>query len=203
MKQRVTRFKDLRSCLRELEPFVRNGEHLRTGRPFKRMGLRSREILANWLLCVVVNAMTEPDRFWLSSDPLGGDGIIHDKETGETWATEHVFVPEPRTGDSDRVEPLILHAIGKKHRKGGAAYASGKTLVVFLDAVGRWLPDLVAQQLPEPLHFEAVWVVSLHGVKADEYVYDVARLDVGRRNAPAWCVCIGAGFNSWVVSPVQ
>ena len=104
---------------------------------------------------------------------------------------------------SDRVEPLILHAIGKKHSKGGAAYASGKTLVVFLDAVGRWLPDLVAQKLPEPLHFEAVWVVSLHGVKADEYVYDVARLDVSRRNAPAWCVCIGADFNSWVVSPVQ
>ena len=37
--------------LKELEPFVRNGEHLQTGKPFKRFGgMRSREILANWLL---------------------------------------------------------------------------------------------------------------------------------------------------------
>lgn len=48
MKYQITRFKNLKVCLKELEPFIRNGEHLQTGKPFKRFGgLRSRELLAN------------------------------------------------------------------------------------------------------------------------------------------------------------
>ena len=62
---------------------------------------------------------------------------------------------------------------------------------------------MVAEQLPDPLHFEAVWVVSLHGVEAGEYVYNVTRLDLSRGNAPAWCVRIGEDFDSWMVTPVQ
>jgi hypothetical protein len=31
MKHRVTRFKSLKVGLKELEPFIRNGEHLQTG----------------------------------------------------------------------------------------------------------------------------------------------------------------------------
>jgi hypothetical protein len=203
MKQRVTRFNNLRSCLKELEPFIRNGEHLQTGRPFNRIGLRSREILANWLLCVVANTTIDPDRLWFSSDPLGGDGIIHDRVTGETWATEHVLVPKARRGAPEQVGALILEAIDKKRSKGGAAYAAGKTLVVFLNAGGAWLPNAVAEQQPNPLHFEAVWVVSLRGVEADEYVYNVTRLDLSRGNAPTWCVRIGENFDTWKIMAVQ
>ena len=48
MKYQVTQFKSLAVCLKELESFIRSGEHLQTGKSFKRFsGLRSREILAN------------------------------------------------------------------------------------------------------------------------------------------------------------
>jgi hypothetical protein len=43
------------------------------------------------------------------------------------------LAPTVNSGEVD-VEALILEAIGKKHGKGGAAYASGKTLIVFLNA---------------------------------------------------------------------
>ena len=105
MKYLVTRFKNLEMCLKELEPLIRNG-HLETGKPFKRFGgLRSRELLANWLLCVAVNSVTRADRLTFLSDPLGGDGIIYDTITEETWPTEHVLVPTTR-GVAGDMEPL-------------------------------------------------------------------------------------------------
>jgi hypothetical protein len=36
VKYQITRFKSLEAALKELEPFIRNGEHLHTGKPFKR-----------------------------------------------------------------------------------------------------------------------------------------------------------------------
>jgi hypothetical protein len=37
MKYPVTRFKSLAVALREIEPFIRNGVHLKTGKPFERV----------------------------------------------------------------------------------------------------------------------------------------------------------------------
>jgi hypothetical protein len=78
MKYRVARFKNLQVCLKELEQYIRNGEHLQTGRPFKRFdGMLSREVLANWLLCVVCNFARQADRN--CSPPLSGrsDNVCH------------------------------------------------------------------------------------------------------------------------------
>ena len=64
-------------ALKELEPFIRHGEHLQTGKPFENFGdLRSRELLANWLLCVTFNAESGDERMTFTTDPDGGDGII-------------------------------------------------------------------------------------------------------------------------------
>ena len=204
MKHQVTQFKSLTLALKELQPFIRDGEHLQTGKPFKRFGgLRSRELLANWLLCVTANYAAGSDRLTFTSDPTGSDGIIRDRQTEETWRTEHVLVPKAR-GEEKPIDVRILKAIALKQNKGGAAYASGKTLVVMLNADGGpWYPNKVADQLPAPLDFDAVWVVGLHGVDADEYVYDVVRLDRSRGNAPAWSVRIAKGFESWTIKPVQ
>ena len=204
MQYPIKRFKSLKIALKELEPFVRNPEHLQTGRPFSNFGgLRSRELLGNWLLCVAVNSMFPPDRLTFTSDPLEGDGIICDNVTGKTWQTEHVFVPSVHGSEVAAVEVLVLKAIKKKHSKGGAAYASGKTLVVFLDVGGgTWYPNRVAKQLPKPLHFEAVWVVGLQAVEAGDYVYAVTRLDLTLGNAPAWRVRIGKDFDEWAVDPL-
>ena len=102
------------------------------------------------------------------------------------------------------IAPLILKAIGQKRNKGGEAYASGKTLVVFQTATGQnWFPNKVAKQLPDPLYFVAVWVVGLQGVENGAYIYQVTRLDLGRGNAPTWRVRIGKGFDGWEVEPIQ
>lgn len=206
MKYPVTRFKSLQVALEELEPFIRNGAHLQSGKPFKRFGgLRSREILANWLLCVAVNH-NHPDRLTFSgtTDPIGGDGVICDVLTEETWPTEHVMVPSRRGNEATDVGDLILEKICLKCSKGGEAYARGKTLVVFLNAAGgQWLPNRVAKRLPEPMHFEAVWVVGLQQVVDGAYVYAVTRLDLRTGNTPIWIVRIAADFDSWAVEPIQ
>jgi hypothetical protein len=38
MKHPVKKFKSLAVALKELEPFIRNGAHLQTGKPFKILG---------------------------------------------------------------------------------------------------------------------------------------------------------------------
>ena len=204
MKYPVKRFKSLPVALKELEPFIRNGKHLQTGKPFKKLGgMRSREILANWLLCVAVNSATGGE-LTFTSDPVGGDGIICDMATGETWPTEHIIVPRLRAGQTGDAETLILKAIEKKRSKGGAAYATGKTLIVFLDAgAGVWFPNKVARNLPNPLHFAAVWVVGLQGVEGGEYVYGVTHLDISEWSAPTFLIRIGEDFDSWEVKPIQ
>jgi hypothetical protein len=190
----------LAAALKELEPFIRNGEHLQTGKPFEQFGgMRSREMLANWLVCVVTN-WADGRQLTFSSDPTGGDGIIEDMATGETWLTEHVLVPHLRGGETDDAEALILRAIEEKQRKGGAAYAAGKTLIVFLNAgAGIWYPNRVARQLPKPLHFGAAWAVGLQFVDGGEYVYAVTNLDLSDGDAPAFLVRISKGFDAWKI----
>jgi len=204
MKYKATRFKSLEVCLKELEPFIRDGAHLQTGKPFVRFdGLRSRELLANWLLCVAVNSTTQPNRLNFTSDPTGGDGIIIDITTGETWQTEHVLVPGGQFAHDGSIDAQILEAVESKQNKGGRAYASGKTLVVFLNSGGgEWFPTKVARQLPK-VDFEAVWVVGLQSANTGEYLYSVTRLDLSRGQAPAWLVRIANDFTSWIVEPVQ
>jgi hypothetical protein len=204
MKYPVTQFKSLAAALKEIEPFVRSGQHLQTGKPFEKFrGMRSREILANWLVCVATNAATE-GKLTFCSDPIGGDGIICDTATGETWPTEHVMVPRLRAGQTDDAETLILKAIDQKRHKGGAAYAAGKTLIVFLDAgAGIWFPNRVARRLPDPLHFAAVWVVGLQEVEKGKYVYGLTNLDLTEGNAPTLLVRINEDFGAWEVTRTQ
>jgi hypothetical protein len=167
--------------------------------------MRSREAVANWLLCATVNAI---DRRNLSiastSDPIGGDGLLHDEKTGEAFPTEHVMVPRQSGGASADARKLILKAINDKRNKGGAAYASGKTLVVFVDAdTGEWHPNKVARALPDPLYFATVWVVSLQSVTDGAYTYNVTHLDMSDGNAPVYRVHINKDFDDWQIEAVQ
>lgn len=130
MRYDVTRFKDLKVTLKEIEPMARDPRHLQTGKSFKKFGdMRPREMLANWLLCAAVEAI-ENRKLLFYSDPIGGDGIIRDEVTGETWQTEHVYVTQHSPGPNAKA--LILDAIAHKQID-GAPYCRGKTLVVFLD----------------------------------------------------------------------
>lgn len=204
MKHRVTRVRNLLLALKELQPFILNGRHLQTGRGFTSLNdMRSREALSNFLICAALDSISFHRRtiFTSAPDAVGGDGLIHDTVTEVSFPTEHVMVPAiPQTIGRDGGE-LVLEAIKLKVEKGGAAYATGKTLVVFLFAgVGEWWPNKVARQLPSPLLFESVWVTGLHGVQRGRYVYDVTRLDT---NSPAFRIRFTPGFDGWEVEGVQ
>ena len=97
----VRKFKTMAVALKTLEPYVRNATHLQTGRPFQNFGeMRSREALANWLLCVTVNAADQRQlSFTTTNDLIGGDGNIHDEKSGEIFPTEHVLVPNQQIGN--------------------------------------------------------------------------------------------------------
>jgi hypothetical protein len=207
MKYNSRRFKSAAIALKEIEPFVRNGKHLIRGRPFANHNdLRSREILANWLICAVFNAATRPERLTFVSltEEIGSDGVMLDTATEETWPTEHVMALIP-PGNTEEIEPQILAAIAQKLDKGGDAYAGGKTLVVFLEGGGErpWFPNRVARALPQPLLFAGAWIVGLHGVETGEYLYNVAQLDEKTGSSLVWRVRIAADFDKWTVGQIQ
>ncbi|MFD1627252.1 hypothetical protein [Azospirillum griseum] len=205
MKYKVSKFKNQTEALKYISIFIQNGNHLRTGKPLNDFGgMRSREILGNWLICSAVNFIFGQDRLTFSSDPTGGDGVIYDTITGETWPTEHVMACSSPNSEVENAETLILKQIYLKLNKGGAAYASGKTLVVFLDiGIGSWSPDRVARRLPDPLHFDNVWVVGLQEFDENQYVYAVTRLDLRLGRVPVWSVRLGKDFCTWEVDAMQ
>lgn len=205
MKANVVHFKSMTVALKELEPFVRDGEHLQTGKAFKQFdGLRSRELLANWLVCAVLNSSRRAeDELIFTSDPDGGDGVIYDRANEKAWPTEHVLIPKSAGDEGNSAEALVLSSIAAKQAKGGSAYAAGKTLIVFLNApVGTWHPNKVADGLPQ-VDFVDVWIVGLQGVEAGEYVYGVVRLSAFGRDVPTWIVRIAQDFASWSIHRIQ
>jgi hypothetical protein len=204
MSYQTTRFKSMAVALRELEQFIKSPVLLETGKPLKQFGdARPRELVANWLICAAANAEEDTgERMAFHSDPTG-DGIIVDTKTGETWPTEHILVPMPRTASVSDIKASIAKAVSDKQKKGGAAYATGKTLVVFLNSGGgEWKPTRVARNLPAH-DFGAVWVVGLYSANDGEYVYGVANLHLEIGHAPAWTVHIAKDFGSWSVERKQ
>lgn len=205
MKYRVKRFKSPQMCLTELKPFVLNGQHLLTGKPFNNLnGMRSREALANWLICVTLNFSWQEERFTFSSDPAGGDGVIFDSTTKDTYPTEHVIALRRPDDVGMSAEDLIHRAVLQKQEKGGKAYSSGKYLAIFLECDGsEWFPNRAARGLPQELGFGAVWVVGLYHAKGSKYIYSVTSLDLNGGDAPTCLVHIDWDSDSWRVVPVQ
>ena len=143
MKDPVRRFMSLDAVLKELEPLFVGDGHFRVGVPLKMFGgMGSWEVLASWLLCVAIN-WKDDRRLVFTTDTLGGDGIIVDDETGQTWPTARVMVAwRARANLQGVIEQLILNAIKDKCAKVGAACKAGKTLIILLHAEsGVWHPD--------------------------------------------------------------
>jgi hypothetical protein len=148
--------------------------------------------------------------FCFTSDPdPQSDGIIYDTVNDTPWPTEHIFIPPVHPDDPRDIDKLILDAVAAKESKGGAAYAAGKTLIVFSGggSKGKWSPARVAQKLP-PGHFRNVWAIFLQTVSDDgEYTYGVtclrSSLDPRIVGAFIWLVRIDKTFESWKVERRQ
>jgi hypothetical protein len=201
MKYPVKQLKNLAAGLKELEPHICHGRSLQVHPEFKSIKQRPRELLANWLLCAVGCAERGKETLVISEDPLGGDGLIIDRETGDQMFTEHVYVrPAP---DAD-FGALAIEALGHKVRKGDV-YARGRTLVILSEASGMWFPNRVARQIAGTHGFKEVWAIHLDAVSIAEgrYAYFVAELDISAANAPVWRVSLAEDFATWAVSRLQ
>jgi hypothetical protein len=205
MKYAITKFTNLTDGLRELGPYVRNGQHLLTGKPFQRLGgMRSREALALWLICAAANRL-EPNKYEFTSDPLGGDGVLLDTSYNEGHPTEHIIIPRQSAG-SKTAHDLIIEAVKKKNTKGGPRYAKGKILVVFVDVgigAGQFWPNRLRKAPLGNNAFDQVWVVTLLRVDAGRYIYAVTWLHPDAIDCPIWIVTISAAFDSWTVDQTQ
>lgn len=200
MKQQVTAIKDFQQVLRDMEGWIKNPTILYTGRE-NNMQLRPREILANWLMCILGNATDANRDFTFSNDPFNnGDGVIFDRKTGEQMVTEHVFV---RHVDENKVdaEEMILTAVANKQEKGGKAYAEGKHLVVFCEGIGEWWPNKVGRRLHETHDFSSVWGVGLETAKDNDYKYWIVNFN--DKHSPAARVSVNLESYTWDVDFIQ
>jgi hypothetical protein len=201
MKAKVTKVRDLKAVLKDLERHVKAPAFLRTGRDFKSFALRPRELLANVLICAAGNSVDPENRLTVCTDPSGGDGLILNEKHGGYLTTEHVFV---RSNDADggSVESKLLAAIEHKKKK-GSAYCAGKDLVIFSEAKGIWKPNDVARRIAGRHDFETVWVVHLEETDDQRYSYCVSWLEASKGNAPSWRVSINDAFTDWQVERIQ
>jgi hypothetical protein len=145
--------------------------------------------------------------YCFTSDPNGGDGVIYDPVDQRDWPTEHVYVRPAGASEARNIASLILDAVRAKEEKGGAAYAAGKTLIVFLDAgLGEWKPNAVARMLA-PGNFKNVWLVGLQSAdQGGRYTYAVVCLRTGLdrdQGAPSWLVRINETSEAWEVARLQ
>lgn len=198
----IQQIKDLKIVLKDFEGMIKDPRFLRVGREIENFRLRPREVLANWLLCVVGNFQNGNDQLTFAEDPTGGDGVILNKRSEEFMLTEHVFIPEPKTGDTKTVEDYMVMALEHKIKK-GENYARGKHLIIFSEAIGRWYPNRVAKRIVGTHSFASVWAVALQNGDENGYYYSVAQLVIDNANAPSWRVEIPFNFNDYHVIRVQ
>jgi hypothetical protein len=198
----IQQIRDLKVVLKDFEGMIKNPHFLRVGRPIKNFRLLPREAWANWLLCVVGNFQNGNDQLTFSEDPSGGDGVILNKRSREFMLTEHVFIPEPRTGDAKTVEDYMIMALEHKVKK-GENYAKGKHLIIFSEAIGWWYPNRVAKRIVGAHSFSSVWAVALQSGDENGYYYSVAQLVIDNANAPSWRVEIPFDFSDYGVIRVQ
>jgi len=201
MRAAVTKIRDLKIVLKDLERHVKAPDQLRKGREFRNFALRPREVLANWLICAVGNFEEGDERLTICTDPSGGDGLIFNQKNGKYMSTEHVLIPTQKPAPGG-IEQLIYAASEHKAKK-GAHYASGKDLVILSEAMGLWHPNRAARGILRKHGFDSVWVVHLEEGNDCGYTYCVSLLDVSKGDAPAWKVLIESDFASWKVQRIQ
>lgn len=198
-KRKLVQVRDMKIALKDMEPYVKNPRFLRVGREFTNFSLRPREFWANWLICAVKNGY-EGFNLTVSEDPTGGDGVLYDKNLKRYILTEHVFIPEPRTGENRSVEDLMIEALELKVAK-GSAYALGKNLVIFSEGIGEFFPNRVARRITGKHAFDSVVAVGLTHSDETGYFYWVTFFDIS--SASVFRVSINYDFSSWEISKSQ
>lgn len=202
----VRRFKSMRVALTEMQRYWYR-DHLRTGREFDQLnGLRSREILGNWLIAAALNDDAGWERWSFTSERVGEhgvDGYLYDSTVNCGYPTEHTIALEFSDTPTTTAEDRIIKAITKKQEHGGTQYAKGKILVVMLEGGDqKWHPNAVARRLP-PHDFGTIWVVAFQRIADGHRIYAATNLKFLEKNVPTWHVRISPNFKAWSVERTQ
>jgi hypothetical protein len=192
--------KDLGIILKDFEPMVKKPRFLRTGRRIPNFNLLPREAWANWLLCVVLRDFFGRDITFAEAETA--DGLIHDRDTGVWFLTEHVSALKTPGPHSELTgEERVLYAIQHKINY-GEEYARNKRLVVFIEDTGLWYPNRVGKAIRNKHNFDAVYVIGIES-NDDDYVYSVSQLDGVNGHSPTWRVRINEDFTTWTTERIQ
>ena len=199
MRYNVTQIRDLSAVLRDIAPNIANPKTLHVGRKYTNFSLLPREVLANWLVCAVMNFADRRDSWTFADDPTGGDGLIVGREARTGWPTEHVFIPKSREGKT--FEDQLVDAVQLKQKKGDA-YATGKALLIFSDANGgKWYPNRVGRQIEGQHKFDCVWAVGLQQGDGKANTYWVVCFTW--LHSAAWLVHVNLDAIEWSVTDIQ
>ena len=193
--------KDLRIILKDFEGMVKQPNFLRTGRRIENFNLLPREAWGNWLISAVLRECLGKDITFLEDED--GDGIIHDRDTGQWFLTEHVSALQtPGPHAELRGEARVLHAIQHKIDR-GPEYAQGKRLVVFIEDAREWFPNRVGRAIHGTHNFDAVYVIGLISHSDDGYSYSISQIDGVNGHSPIWKVDINNDFTDWTTTCLQ
>lgn len=166
------RIKSFQVLLKDLEPVVKNHhEILYTGREFTSFKQRPREVLANWLLCIVLREKYGDAITFRESHE--GDGVILNKQTGDEILTEHVCAMDiPLGKEWPKGNDRIIEAVNHKAER-GAEYAKGKKSIVFVDGAGEINTGIIRQSIAGKHCFDCVYCISPLKADSNGYSYFV------------------------------
>jgi hypothetical protein len=192
---------NLKNVLKDIEPYVKDPQFLTQGKRFKNFDMLVREAWANFLLCVVLNEITNHD-YTYREDP-GGDGIIFNKTDKTSFFVEHVCAMDFPAGKKlPAGEDRVIWAIDHKIKR-GKDYAKDKSLVVFFDGAGWFRRDKIRENIYHRHDFKVIFIIGLLDTNSG-YSYSVTeyRNSFGDKSI-THKVSINDDFTDWSVEQVK
>jgi len=191
---------DLKSALSDMSVWIKNQAYILSGEKGN-TGLLRREILANWLLAVILNHCSNSQNWVPCGDPAGNqdsaDGVLYNLKTHEFFVMEHVIALN-RHSDEVTSDARFIQAVDHKIKK-GPQYALGKELVVLCENIGDIYPNRLAAALRNKHSFSNIWAIGLSYTDGEnQHQYCASCL--GSLPAPTFYVTIDLIDLEWNVS---
>lgn len=199
MRTEIKGVRDLSEHLNKHIQFIlKNSKLIKNGRPIAKIGLRPREILGLFFVCVIGIEVDGGD--WVpASDPDEGDGVIicrSGKREGESFGTEQTYIYSEEKGS---LSELVIKRIKEKSEL-GKNYGKDRSLIIFVDKKGELDWKKIMKVVEGNDIFNAIWLFGRY--KKDSWSYFVMILKTETDPRKAFEVLINNSFTSWRVKTI-
>lgn len=205
MKNKILFVKSLENYLRDvIRPILNNPASLKSGKIYKNIQLRPREVLGVFLVCLAIRYISNQD-WTIARDPEYGDGVILCKDPNrqlEGAFLEQVYVRLRPSGYSmEEIIKRINMEIQRKVNK-GKDYAQNRHLVIFLDVEGL----LNHQKVREFVNgiqerFYSYWLFAPYS-HSGNHNYVIFLLKAERDQPAAYEIKINDDFRGWTIRKI-